>query len=104
AGEERDRRDRGDERDDQRNEEAAADRYLFHLPTCRTSITDPKSRPGYGTDRSRCTRAERSDAIKKDAARSAIMEFRPTRTELMDRCTSRIAAPVASPHPPAHSR
>jgi ribosome-associated protein len=50
-----------------------------------TSPTDPKSRPGYGTDRSRGARAEPSDSIKKDALGGGRRVQARTGTELSDR-------------------
>jgi hypothetical protein len=41
----------------------------------KTSTTDPKSCPGYGTDRSRGTRADGSDAIRKHAPARAGKEL-----------------------------
>jgi hypothetical protein len=52
------------------------------------STTDPKSCPGYGTDRSRGARAEQSDAIKKDALGGGRRVPARTGTELSDRRTS----------------
>src|SRR5438309_991 len=61
----------------------------------RPSTTDPKSRPGYGTDRSRGTRAERSDAIKKDALGEGRKVPARSGTELSDRRTIRLLSLLA---------
>jgi nucleotidyltransferase/DNA polymerase involved in DNA repair len=68
---------------------------LEKLLAGKTSTTDPKSRPGYGTDRSRGARAEPSDAIRKDALGGGRRVPARTGTELSDRRTSSLEVRIA---------